>query len=52
MKDKKLFTDRRWTQPLGGVITGNFEISEEERKENKRKFRERLIELGILKDDK
>ncbi len=51
MSEKKLFTDKRWTQPLGGVVTGNFEISEEERKENKRRFRERLRKLGVLKDD-
>lgn len=32
MKDKKLFTDIRWTQPLEGVVIGHSEIPEKERK--------------------
>lgn len=32
MENKKLFQDKRWTQDLGGVVTGTSEISEEDKK--------------------
>ncbi len=32
MEHKKLFQDKRWTQDLGGIVTGVSEISEEDKK--------------------
>ncbi|WP_294196083.1 hypothetical protein [uncultured Clostridium sp.] len=51
MSEKKLYTHRRWHEPPKATSIGRVEISEEERKENKRRFRERLRKIGVLKDD-
>ncbi len=51
MSEKKLYTHRRWHEPPKAEVIGYREISEEERKENKRRFRERLRKIGVLKDD-
>ncbi|WP_304681640.1 hypothetical protein [uncultured Clostridium sp.] len=51
MSEKKLYTHRRWHEPPKVEVIGHFEMTEEEQKENKRRFRERLRKIGILKDD-
>lgn len=33
MNKKKPFSDKRWTQPLGGTVVGYQEVTEEEKKE-------------------
>lgn len=32
-KQKKLFSDKRWNQPLGGRVIGHREITEDEKRE-------------------
>lgn len=49
--DKKLFTDRRWTDPPKATVIGHADISEEELKEKREMFLERLRKNGALKDD-
>lgn len=41
MANKKLFSDKRWTQPLGGKVVGHYEVTEED-KEMVRKFKEKM----------
>lgn len=32
-KNKKPFSDKRWTQPLGGIVVGYREVTEEEKQQ-------------------
>jgi len=49
-EDKKLFTDRRWTDPPKATVIGRVETSEEELKEKREKFLERLRKNGAIKE--
>ena len=49
---EKPFSAPRWNEPIRAEVTGHIEFSDEEKKENKRKFREFLKKEGILKDEK
>jgi len=48
---KELFTDRRWTNPPKATIIDHFERSEEEPAADKKRFREHLPKIGVLKDE-
>lgn len=51
-KNKKPFSDKRWTQPLGGVVVGYREVTEEE-KQQVELFRKKLYEQRKqMKNDK
>ncbi|MEF3309504.1 hypothetical protein PV433_11425 [Paenibacillus sp. GYB004] len=50
-QEKKLFSDPRWNDISKPKIIGYREIPEEERKENKKRFREHLKKIGVLKED-
>lgn len=43
MNNKKPFSDKRWTQPLGGTVVGYQEVTEEEKKEVE-SFRKKLYD--------
>ncbi len=32
MPEKKPFSDKRWNQPLGGIVVGHAEVTEEDKK--------------------
>lgn len=51
-KPKGLFTDRRWTDPPKAMVIGHFERTEEEKATDKKRFREHLRKIGVLKDEK
>lgn len=51
MSNKKPFSDPRWTQPLGGKVIRKVEFTEEEKQENKKKFREHLKKIGVIKEE-
>lgn len=50
-EEKKLFTDRRWTDPPKATVIGRADISDEELKEKREMFLGRLRKNGVLKDD-
>lgn len=41
MDKQKPFSDKRWTQPLGGIVVGHCEITSEQ-KEKVESFRKKL----------
>ncbi len=43
MNKKELFSDKRWNQPLGGVVIGHVEITDE-MKEKVKEYKEKLEE--------
>lgn len=51
MSKDKPFSDPRWTQPLGGKVVGKVEFTEEEKKESKKKLRDHLKKIGVIKED-
>lgn len=50
MGEKKLFTDKRWTEPPKAFVVGHVEFTEEEKKENKEALLNILRKKGILKE--
>ena len=51
MDKKDLFKDRRWTDIPQATVIGYREQSKEEREESKKKLRNHLKKIGVLKDD-
>ncbi|WP_270167562.1 hypothetical protein [Paenibacillus sp. SYP-B4298] len=49
--EKKPFSDERWNDTSKPKIIGNREIPDEEKKENKKQFREHLKKIGVIKED-
>lgn len=45
------YSDPRWNGDTGTEVTGYVEFTEEEKKKNKKEFREFLKKKGILKDE-
>lgn len=51
MSKDKLFSDPRWNDTAKPKIIGHRDIPDEERAENKKQFREHLLQKGLLKKD-
>lgn len=49
---KKPFSDPRWNDLGEPKIIGHFERTEEERAADKKRFRDHLRKIGVLKDGK
>lgn len=50
MGNKKPYSDKRWTQPLGGEVIGYVELTEEQRAEYHKKALKVLEEMLPEKD--
>lgn len=50
-KDKKLFSDPRWNDTSKPNIIGYVEVNEAERAAGKKKLREHLKKIGVLKKE-
>lgn len=48
--EKELFTDSRWNDAPKAKVIGHFERTEEERAADKKRFRDHLRKIGILKE--
>ncbi|MBD8007455.1 hypothetical protein [Bacillus norwichensis] len=51
MGKDKLFSHPRWSEPIKGETIGKVEFTEEEKKENKKKLRDHLKKIGVIKED-
>ncbi|MEK4359916.1 hypothetical protein NYE48_23110 [Paenibacillus sp. FSL M7-1455] len=49
---KKPFSDPRWNDTSKPKIIGHIERTEEEREVDKKRFRDHLRKIGVLKDEK
>ncbi len=52
MKDKKLFSAKRWNEPLGLQKVGHVEFTKEEKENYHKKSLEILKQLGVIVDEK
>ncbi|GEM_PF-585397 len=50
MSERKLFSDSRWNDTGKPNIIGHFERTDEERMADKKRFREHLKKIGVIKD--
>ncbi|MFC4305788.1 hypothetical protein [Cohnella boryungensis] len=48
--DKKPFSDPRWNDTSKPKVIGHFDRTDEERATDKKKFREHLKKIGVLKE--
>lgn len=48
---KELFTDSRWNDAPKATVIGYFERTDEERAADKKRFREHLRKIGVIKDE-
>nr|DAF32476.1 MAG TPA: hypothetical protein [Caudoviricetes sp.] len=51
MDKDNLYKDRRWTDIPKATVTGHKELSKEEREASKKKLRNHLKKIGIIKEE-